>query len=322
MKHPGLLMALVCGLSTLGSVGHAVQHVVVTNLDDPTNPPVISAGVGYASVAIDYDAHTLTIDVSFSGLTGTVTTAHIHCCVDRPGTVLPATMLPTLLGFPAGVTGGSYHATFDTLSVATYHPLFVTNNGGSVVGAENALLVGLLTGRAYLDIHTAAFTSGELRGYPLPELSIEGVTQAEGNAGTTVFNVLVKVSSASGHPVQATVATADGSAVSPADYAAVSPTVLTFAPGGAEMSQSVLVQVVGDTAVEPDETFTIQLSGPVNAVLSASQTTAVATISNDDVAMVPAGEAATWAALAFGLFLTGAWLVRRRLGHAPGDPSS
>lgn len=232
MKNRGLLMALVFALSTPCSIGHAVEHVVVRSLDASTNPPSGSAGVGFAAVTIDAVAHTLAIDVSFSGLTGTVTSAHIHCCVASPGNVGIATMTPTLLGFPAGVTGGSYHATFDTTSAATYSPAFVTNHGGTTPSAENSLLVGLLSGQAYLDVHTTTSSSGEIRGFLLPELSIEGVTQAEGSGGTTVFDVMVRVSSASGYPVQVTVATADGSAVAPTDYGAIAPTVLTFSPGG------------------------------------------------------------------------------------------
>jgi hypothetical protein len=41
---------------------------------------------------------------------------------------------------------------------------------------------------------------------------------------------------------------------------------------------------VGDTLFEAGETFTLALSGPVNATLGAGQEQAIATISDDDVA--------------------------------------
>ena len=55
-------------------------------------------------------------------------------------------------------------------------------------------------------------------------------------------------------------ATADGSAKAPGDYSSASGT-LTFAPG--ETSKTITVSVVGDDAIEPDETLTVTLSRPV-----------------------------------------------------------
>jgi hypothetical protein len=77
-------------------------------------------------------------------------------------------------------------------------------------------------------------------------------------------------------------ATADGSATSPSDYTAISSTQLTFLAG--ETTKPVSVTVKGDTTVEPDETFTVNLSGATNANIGDSQ--GVGTITNDDGATV------------------------------------
>ena len=61
------------------------------------------------------------------------------------------------------------------------------------------------------------------------------------------------------------------------DYIAASGT-LTFPPG--TTTQTVSVNVVGDTTDEPDETFVVNLTNAVNAILDDSQ--AVGTILNDD----------------------------------------
>jgi Calx-beta domain len=67
------------------------------------------------------------------------------------------------------------------------------------------------------------------------------------------------------------------------DYAATSGT-LTFAPG--ETAKTATVQANGDTTVEPDETFTVNLSNAVgNATIADAQ--AVATIVNDDRTATP-----------------------------------
>jgi hypothetical protein len=109
-------------------------------------------------------------------------------------------------------------------------------------------------------------------------LSINDVSMAEGNSGTTAFSFTVSLSAAQGAPVTVDFATADGTATQPSDYASNSGT-LTFAAG--ETTKTVTVQVNGDTAVEPDETFNVNLS---NATGTASilDGTGVGTIQNDD----------------------------------------
>jgi hypothetical protein len=116
-------------------------------------------------VTVDLDALTMRVETTFSGLTGTTTIAHIHCCVDPPGNVGVATPTPTFPGFPAGVTFGSYDNTLDLALASSYNAAFVTANGDSVDGAMNALLDGLDAGRAYLNIHTSFRSGGEIRGF-------------------------------------------------------------------------------------------------------------------------------------------------------------
>src|SRR5262249_5457761 len=79
------------------------------------------------------------------------------------------------------------------------------------------------------------------------------------------------LSAPSGLPTTVNYATADGTAtVSSGDYQSLSGT-LTFAPG--QTSQTVTVLVNGDTLHEANETFTLRLSGAVNAPLPTSQAT-------------------------------------------------
>jgi hypothetical protein len=120
-----------------------------------------------AYVVYDSTAQTLSLDVTFSGLTGTVTAAHIHCCTAIPeaGNVGVATTTPTFPGFPAGVTFGSYDEIFDLTDVASFNAAFVNANGGTAAGAEAALTLGLAEGRAYLNIHTSFAGGGEIRGF-------------------------------------------------------------------------------------------------------------------------------------------------------------
>ena len=71
--------------------------------------------------------------------------------------------------FPA-VTGGTYLEDFDLLDPSVYTASFLNNfGGGTVAGARDALLAGLETGRAYVNIHTSVFPGGEIRGNVVPE---------------------------------------------------------------------------------------------------------------------------------------------------------
>lgn len=130
-------------------------------------PPVNSPGTGTTTVAFDPVAHTLSVDVEFSGLVGTTTFAHIHCCTVDPfeATAGVATQVPTFIGFPAGVTAGSYSQTFDLTDADSWNPAFLTANGGTPAGAEAALGFGLASGRAYLNVHSTFAPGGEIRGF-------------------------------------------------------------------------------------------------------------------------------------------------------------
>ena len=170
------LTAVVLSLLTLVAVPSASATPIAYHavLDGPSeSPPVASSGLGTAHVIYDSTAQTLSVDVTFSGLTGTVTVAHIHCCTAVPeaGNVGVATTTPTFPGFPAGVTFGSYDEIFDLTDVASFNAAFVNANGGTAAGAEAALALGLAEGRAYLNIHTTFAGGGEIRGFlnELPE---------------------------------------------------------------------------------------------------------------------------------------------------------
>ncbi|MEM7355854.1 MAG: Calx-beta domain-containing protein, partial [Acidobacteriota bacterium] len=103
---------------------------------------------------------------------------------------------------------------------------------------------------------------------PLPGLIIDDVLVQEGDEGTTdaVFTVTLNaVGEAPQGGVTVHFATADGTAtVADDDYRATSGE-LSFSAG--ETTRTITVPVVGDTRVEPDEAFFVDLSDPVGAVI-------------------------------------------------------
>ncbi|MBI3921550.1 MAG: Ig-like domain-containing protein, partial [Armatimonadetes bacterium] len=115
-------------------------------------------------------------------------------------------------------------------------------------------------------------------GSGLPAVSINDASVFEGNSGATIAAFTVSLSVPSSNSVQVSYATVDESAtLVDGDYAAASGS-LTFSPG--TVSQPVTVTVIGDAIQEPDETFRVDLTNPVNAALARSQ--GIGTIRNDD----------------------------------------
>jgi VCBS repeat-containing protein len=98
-----------------------------------------------------------------------------------------------------------------------------------------------------------------------PMLAISDQTVTEGNSGTVNAVFTVTLASANGQTVTVQYATSNGTATAGSDYAATSGS-LSFS--GTTTSRTVTVPVTGDLAVEPDETFFVDLSSPTNAGLA------------------------------------------------------
>ena len=150
----GLLVAIF--LST-ASLTQAATLFFGGTLSGPAEaPPNASPGTGTFLITIDDVALSMFVHVVFSGLTGTVTAAHIHAGTAAPfiGTAGVATPVPTFPGFPLGVTAGTYDAPFDMSAPASWNPSFVAANGGTPISAFGAFMGAVTTGRAYLNIHT------------------------------------------------------------------------------------------------------------------------------------------------------------------------
>lgn len=160
MKHAWML--------SLALIGTAAQASVV-NFQGQFKPEAPGAtGTGTLLLAYDELARTLQIDAVWSGLSGTTTNAHIHCCTASPNTgtagvaLAQAGMLP---GWVNGLTAGSYQRLIDLSQTNQYGGTFFTNSGGTTALAEARLIDNLMSGQAYFNIHTSTFGGGEIRAF-------------------------------------------------------------------------------------------------------------------------------------------------------------
>jgi uncharacterized repeat protein (TIGR01451 family) len=178
-----------------------------------------------------------------------------NCTTPAPGS--GGTISCTIAVFP-GVEGKSISAVFElalNTSAATTNTAIVTST----------------TSDPRADNNTSTFPSSA-------KLTIDDVRVVEGNAGTTaaVFTVHLQPANAT---VTATVdyQTFGFTANAGSDFTATQGT-LTFRAG--ETLKTFSVPIIGDTLDEGDESFSIQLSNPVNA--SIERDIAFATIVDDD----------------------------------------
>lgn len=153
--RPALSLATAAVLALLAAApAQAVTYTFAADMDGPSEPSA-SRGFGTALVTFDDVALTVSVVELWANLSGGIAGNHIHCCTATPqkGTA------PIALGFTGvpATPNGFYNNTFTLGSSA-----FAT------------LLSGTQAGSAYVNIHTAAYPGGEIRGWlisPVPEAS-------------------------------------------------------------------------------------------------------------------------------------------------------
>jgi hypothetical protein len=169
MKYLMRAMLLAGALLFVAPASQAQLFVAELNGANEATPNN-SPGIGTAFVTLDPVGHTMRVEATFSGLLAPTTAAHIHGPTPTPltGEASVATTTPSFVGFPLGVTSGSFNELYDMTLASSYRAGFITANGGTPASAEAALFAAIMDGKAYFNIHTAApngFPGGEIRGF-------------------------------------------------------------------------------------------------------------------------------------------------------------
>ena len=158
----------------------------------------------------------------------------------------------------------------------------VVLSGGVATITTAALTVGAhavtadYSGDSNFTPSTGTLSGGQIV-RPPPTLSINDISFTEGDTGVKFVFFTVTSTAASNSSISVDFTSSNGSATAPSDYQSTTGTV-TFSPG--QITRTIFVTINGDTGFEPDETFTMTLSNPVNASITRAQGTA--TIQNDE----------------------------------------
>ena len=168
-----------------------------------------------------------------------------------------------LVVFSLGAIPGATNASASTVVVPAVSGAILTNSATVYRGESDG----------YVGNNTATTLTTVIP----PAISVADTGVVEGNIGSTNMLFAVTLNVPSAQTITVSYATGNGTALAGSDYIATNG-ILTFAPG--TTNQNVLVSVLGDVVIENNETFFMNLSSPINAVLARSQ--AVGTITNDD----------------------------------------
>jgi hypothetical protein len=268
--------------ATLGAALSSAQKIVTATAIDPNNNTsefsnAITASVAASAGVLQFSS--ATYSASESGGSATIT-------VTRTGGTSGAVAVQYATSNGTATAGADYTAKSGTLNFANGETsktftVPITNDTLDEDDETVNLTLSNPTGGAALGTPSTALLTVVDNDNP-PALSISDVSTPEGNSGTKIFAFTVSLSAASGKTVSVHYATANNTALSSSDYQAASGT-LTFAPG--QTSKTIGVTINGDTAIEPNETFYVDLSTPVSATISKRR--GIGTIQNDDAPPAP-----------------------------------
>ncbi len=181
----------------------------------------------------------------------------------------------------SATAGSDYTATSGTLTFTagqTSKTIDVPISGDTTYEANETYTLRL-SGASHANYGTRTGTGTITNDDGVPVISVNNVSSAEGNSGTSNATFTVSLSNPSYQTVTVAYATANGTASAGSDYTATSGT-LTYTSG--QTSKTVNVSIQGDALNEADETFALNLSSPTNATVGTGSGTE--TILNDDAA--------------------------------------
>ena len=255
---------------------------------DETVTLTVAAGTGYTVGApssatgtiLNDDVPAATIAVSPASVAEDGAPNLIYTVTLNQANPSSATSINYTIGGTA--TNGTDYATIASPLVipagSTTGTITVNPTADATIETNETVTLTLNAGAGYT-VGVPNSATGTILNDDLPNLAINDVTANEGNAGTTNYTFTVSLSAPAGPGgVTFDIATANGTSTGGVDYVTNALTGQTIPTGSS--TYTFTVQVNGDVLNEPSETFFVNITNVVNAVVVDGQ--GVGTIVNDD----------------------------------------
>ena len=282
------------GVATVVIPANATTATIIINptVDSTVEPDetvtlIVAAGTGYTVGApsnavgtiLNDDVPSATIAVSPAAVAEDGATNLVYTVTLSQAPNNPVTINYTVIGL---ATNGTDYATItspliintgSTTGTITVNPTAdATNETDETVGITLAAGTGYTVG-------APATAVGTILNDDFPNLTINDISLSEGNAGTVNATFTVALSAPAGPGgVTFDISTANGTATGGTDYVTRTSLAQTISAGSNSYSFDVVLN--GDILNEPSETFFVNVTNVVNAVVVDGQ--GVGTIVNDD----------------------------------------
>ncbi|MFO0147383.1 MAG: beta strand repeat-containing protein, partial [Microcystis sp.] len=225
------------------------------------NQTALSLTASYFSYVSSPTLPTITLTLSPASVTEDGTTNLVYTFTRSGVTTNPLTVNYTLGGTGTLNTDYTRTGTTNTVTFAagsSTATVTVNPTADATVESNETVILTLATGTGYT-VGTTTPVTGTINNDDSASISINDVTVSEGNSGTTNAVFTVTLSNPVDTSVTLNYSTANGTATTADnDYTAIATTPLTFNVG--ETSKTITVAVNGDTKVENNETFFVNLS--------------------------------------------------------------
>jgi CSLREA domain-containing protein len=277
---PGQTQASVT-VQVVGDTESEPDETIFVKLTNATNGQI--GGFQVATRIRNDDVDQATGELKFGAASYTVNEGDSAVTVEvtRTGSTSGAATVSYTMASGTAASGSDYTNTFGSLTfesgqASKSFSIPIINDSAKEPDETTTLTLSNPTGGVSLGTPSMAVLT-IVDDDPQPSISIGDFTVSEGDTGAAEARFTVNLSAPTFQTVTVKYGTDNGTAAAGSDYQAASG-FLTFNPG--ESSKTVNVAVSGDTAVEQDETFFVNLSDPQNATLGDGQ--GAGNILNDD----------------------------------------
>jgi len=272
--HAAIIRAANAGILFVAAAGNASSNNDAT-ANYPSNYSTLVAATGQPAASYE-SVIAVASTTSTGGLSSFSNYGATQVDIGAPGSSILSTLPGNTYGIYSGTSMATPHVTGAVGLLAAAKP---TSSAAAIRESllASAIPTSSLAGKTVTGGRLSVLDA--INYSPVPKVSIASASRLEGNSGTSPLSFTVSLSAPAPADFTVPFSTANGTATAGVDYTAASGN-LSFLAG--ETTKTISVDIIGDTAVEANETFFVDLGTPSTGAVQLLTSRATGTISNDD----------------------------------------